>query len=725
MKKRTREIICVMIVICMMITSFSVINATNEVIGSNDTKIMELLDLLQEDEEERLSEKYLNTKITRFEVAVLSLRLKGLYDRAIDFRSHDNFKDVKNIDCKHGENILAYIKSNPQLGWKGIGDNKFNPNGLITAKSFYKVLLEILGYEQGKDFTWNNVFEFAKEKGMFKITDITEITNKHIAIGTVEALQANTKKGKKLINVLVEDVHTVLEKNAYRTGIYIPTDFKLESARALDANTLLMKFNKIVNLKGQDIKVFDSDNKEISIISMNLADEGKTVILTVPELKLDNEYKVKYNNFEKIVIPKVKVNKIEPKIESARAITSRKVEVIMNTNNINKDTLIASNFNIDNDCDITDMKIDYVKMKKNESKTVIILTVNRLRGGEPFTITSSKITSYKGKVGSSKITFAGIDVDVTAPKIKSVIPEGGYLVRVNFDEDNTLDEISAMDIENYEITPKLNIKKVKIDKNVKGTARKNDELSEEKNVVVLTTEDQIPGVTYTLKVKNLSDGIYTLKEDMATFIGEEKAKNQVVRRVLARSHEIVEVDFKYEANDTALDIYNYCVDGAVIKNALFIEDENGNVDRKRVMLIVSGLKKDIDYTLAIQPSIQDILGQELEEYEEFQFRSIGKIKYFTLKAIDRTSLKVQNIIDVKNVLNMTNLRCNAYSQYGSIEGNISVGISPDEENVIMKFRDGLDSNTTYTIEITRLRKVFDTIETTTTITFTTPKMNEW
>jgi hypothetical protein len=77
---------------------------------------------------------YLKTAPTRIQAAVMILRLKGLEDAAKAFTGTDNFADAK--DAAWAAPIMGYLKANPTVGFGGVGNDKFNPNGLMDAKSY-------------------------------------------------------------------------------------------------------------------------------------------------------------------------------------------------------------------------------------------------------------------------------------------------------------------------------------------------------------------------------------------------------------------------------------------------------------------------------------------------------------------------------------------------------------------------------------------------------------
>jgi len=194
---------------------------------------------------------YTATAPTRLQAAVMFLRLKGLEAEALAFTGEENFADG-NIAWAEGANLLAYLKANPQLGWQGDGTN-FNPNGAITAKEYYKVLLEALGYKQTTpevvgDFGWDNVLEFAAEKGLSKAAGVDSYTVNDLAIATVEALKLEMKEGGKTLVASLVEAGTIDKAAAIAADLYE------------DAATTEAKLDSVVGTANDKVEVtFDAD----------------------------------------------------------------------------------------------------------------------------------------------------------------------------------------------------------------------------------------------------------------------------------------------------------------------------------------------------------------------------------------------------------------------------------------------------------------------------------
>src|SRR5690606_26998701 len=178
LKKLLAVIVTVCILATMTVPAFA---------AASEAEICAALGILKGDSSAGVTDEYLAKDTQRFQAAILYLRLIGKEEEAKAFTGEENFDDAAEIYAG-GQRILAYLKANPDLGWIGIGGNKFDPTSTITAQMIYKVLLEALGYKQDVDFIYAEVLEKAAEVGLSKIADVEGLTNADMAVAIVEAL---------------------------------------------------------------------------------------------------------------------------------------------------------------------------------------------------------------------------------------------------------------------------------------------------------------------------------------------------------------------------------------------------------------------------------------------------------------------------------------------------------------------------------------------------------
>lgn len=439
--KNLKKVLALVLSLAMIVSTFTVSFAAEE---KTDAEICEALGMLQ-GEGNGVTDEYLAKSTTRFQAALMFLRLQGLEDEALAFEGTETFEDAEDLQWVAGRSVLAYLKANPELGWVGTGKG-FMPNGAITAQAYYKVMLEAIGYEYKVDFEWAEVLEFAATKGLVAAAEVEDFKNNDIAVVTVETLKAETSNGVKLINELVE-AGVINASDAELVDYVAPVTAKMTAAKAIDATTVMVSFDEAVEVSADDFAVVAGD-KEFAVSAVKSADAGKVAVLTVAELTVGSKYTVTSGEVSKTVVPTIKDDKTKPAIKEATCVTGEVVTVTFSTRNINKDTLVAENFSLNNDATVLSAELDMGAMKKAENvgNTILTLGVSGLKAGKAYTIKTSNVESYEGLVAdvdSSKATFAGKDKDTKAPKLAGAVSENGYQVLVTFTEDVKLDEATA------------------------------------------------------------------------------------------------------------------------------------------------------------------------------------------------------------------------------------------------------------------------------------------
>lgn len=139
-------------------TDISAANTTN----NTDTEIAKGLGLIKSDES---APEYLKSDIQRIQAAIMLLRLLGKEGEAQAFKGTENFKDA-NLLKGDTVNLLAYLKANPQYGFAGYENGNFGVKDKMLPQQLYKVLLTVMGFEQGKDFKYADVMKFAEARGL-------------------------------------------------------------------------------------------------------------------------------------------------------------------------------------------------------------------------------------------------------------------------------------------------------------------------------------------------------------------------------------------------------------------------------------------------------------------------------------------------------------------------------------------------------------------------------
>ena len=266
MKKMIALLMALMMVLS---TSLGVYAAPKSYQISPEAQALVAIGMLLGESSAGVTPEYLTKPMSRLTAAIMILRLKGICDGALTYTSKENFPDMQDCNWQGGKNIMAYLKANPQVGFKGDDTGKFRPNENMTEQEYYKVLLETLGYKTSTtqirgDFEWSNVLEFSRSIGVLPLGK-SIFTVGDLAIATVNTLKTNMKSGPKLIDSFVES-GKINRNIAIAYGLYTEPVVKLEilSAVAINSKVIEISINNEVNaIDSSAMTVKDSANNVI------------------------------------------------------------------------------------------------------------------------------------------------------------------------------------------------------------------------------------------------------------------------------------------------------------------------------------------------------------------------------------------------------------------------------------------------------------------------------
>ena len=387
---------------------------------------------------EGVTAAYLATTPDRLQGAIMFLRLKGLEDTAKAFVGADNFADVEGLNDTN-QAILAYLKANPELGFAGIGDNKFSPLTKMTAKEYYKVMLVALGYVYETDFTWANVLSFAATKGLVKNIDNETFTVNDLCIATVEALKATVKGGTDTLIAKLVDGGSIASATAVASGIYtaVAKTLEITSATADTLKTAKFVFNQELNSDTVKVDNFTGP----SLKAVKLLDDKKTVIVVLTDAKTEQ------SKTEDITVKNVKSAAGVTIVETKKTVTfvDNTIPVISGAVAKNAKTIVISasepmkaenqwttNFDkikIDGTgVTAASSTVDYVK------NTVTLNLVSILATGS-HKIEIAGLTDWANYTAVTQTYNFDVAADTTAPEITAGKVNNPNQIQVTFNED--------------------------------------------------------------------------------------------------------------------------------------------------------------------------------------------------------------------------------------------------------------------------------------------------
>lgn len=565
---------------------------------------------------------YVATAPTRLQAAVMFLRLKGLEAEALAFTGEDNFADG-NIAWAEGANLLAYLKANPQLGWVGDGTN-FNPNNTITAKEYYKVLLETLGYKQNTaevvgDFTWENVIEFAASKGLSKVAEVADYTVNDLAIATVEALKANVKDGETTLVASLVEAGKVDAAKAVAAGLYedaATTEAKLDTVSALGNAVVLVEFDADVEKafaenvanynvveKGTttavEVKAATLDATETTLVVLETAalTAGKAYTLTVGEVSV---------NFAGIA-----KDASAPEIDKVEGTDTERVVVTFTTSMDMATGLDAANYAI------AGVTVESVAWDDPDgARDAVELTTKGLVANKTYKVTVTNVKSADGVVLKSDSMNFVAKSDKKAPKLDDDNTDAltNTRILVTFSDDNEITKESAEDLANYKVTLGSGDTELEI-----TAAKLVEDANDDEKAVELTTVPQKGSQKYVVHVNNIVDTSVLAnkmtKEETATIYGERVDDEEpTYKSIEYLSDTLIQVTFDDDSRldfATAQDINNYSINNDIeVEKAEMLDADDA--DCMKVRLTVSELGDDKSYKVTVS-NVADEYGNAIDE----------------------------------------------------------------------------------------------------------------
>ena len=227
----------------------------------------------------------LDKKLTRAEAATFAVRILGQQLNVLLNAETYKKAAAKFPDVDTSLWYAPYVGYCAQAGiLSGDTTGKYRPDDYITEKSFIKIVLSILGYEMGTDYTWQNIYKKAYEVGL--VTDLSYISKEDDntefkRLDTVNLIYNSLtlkekKTGKELFYMLI-DSGIITKKDAVNLGfIEDAVETAIEQIIVFDNQTVTIIFNEPV--KGfDDIYIYKSLDEDLEL-DYDIAEFSETYI---------------------------------------------------------------------------------------------------------------------------------------------------------------------------------------------------------------------------------------------------------------------------------------------------------------------------------------------------------------------------------------------------------------------------------------------------------------
>lgn len=187
----------------------------------------------------------------------------------------------------------------------GYVDGSYGPNDNISEKAFLKIVLGALGYREGTDFAWNNVYQVALNVGLVteagyqtKRDDDKQYTRESVIKVLYNSLNLKKKDTKTTIvqNMIVEGAITK-EAAVSAHAIKDSVTTSVSAITPVNESRLSIKLNESVqNISAENIQIYESDNTAAKLGFSVESQLGVELVLKTSEQKPDKSYTVVISN---------------------------------------------------------------------------------------------------------------------------------------------------------------------------------------------------------------------------------------------------------------------------------------------------------------------------------------------------------------------------------------------------------------------------------------------
>lgn len=677
-----KKVLSLILAFAMVLSTITTVFAGAAATIGSDAKIISAIGVLSGDSAEGVTAEYLAKETTRIQAAIMYLRLQGLEKEALAYTGTANFKDANTMAWAGGKAVMAYLKANPELGWIGSEDGKFGPMDKITAKQYYKVMLESLGYRQvtasaDGDFEWANVLSFANSKGLNRIAGITSFTNNDLAIATVEALKVNVKGTKTTLAVKLVDAGIINKAAAIKVGLYegeAPAAALAEVDKAVAIGNTVVKvtFEDDVDKEAGDEGYYSIKGLSVSAAYITSPD---TVWLITSAQKAGTLYQLTAGN-KTVSFAGIAEVSGGPSITD---VTSEDVEEVVVAFDKNVDYTTATN-----PANYTIAGIEITKAEVSDGNEVT-LTTEGLKDGTSYTIKATGIKSIDGVVKKTSSDDFRTHLDKSAPRIDSTNTKAETNQRIILYFNEKVTEGSAEDLGNYAI--KVN--------ETNGAAL--DILSvvwdnDDENNVEITTEPMKRGTSYKLTVSNIADqrkaaNIMT-RADSWTFTGIRADDDEPeLSKIIAISKDKLVVEFTDASRideESVSDTGNYTfTKGTTTLDVDDVEVLKNETGLLRALVNVDAMEVGKTYELEVS-GIADEFGNEITEASKTVNPKAADFVSAALVGVDVNSKSSITLSFSKELDELSAENISNYSISGDIGAPLEATLADDGTTVTLK-----------------------------------------
>ncbi|HHW49514.1 MAG TPA: hypothetical protein GXX14_12995 [Clostridiaceae bacterium] len=298
---KKRIIISIVLVVSLFIACFLPAYAQGNLTTYEKAEVLNKLSILtgMGDGDYKLSEP-----IKRGQAATFIVRIMGKEEYVLSNKerySTTKFPDV--ISSQWYAPYVGYCSQNNIIS--GFEDGRFAPEDTINEQAFLKLMLEVLGYRNNIDYTWDTVYEKAYEIGLIDIEtyDARYIKNRLYTRGDVVNILynsltlVNNVTNIRVIDTLINE-GIVSPETAEELGFLEDSmETFIESVTPFGQNLITVYFNEeIEKPDDEDIEIYETNDITKSLTASVLSLTENQLIIQTSNQVPDRSYTIEFYN---------------------------------------------------------------------------------------------------------------------------------------------------------------------------------------------------------------------------------------------------------------------------------------------------------------------------------------------------------------------------------------------------------------------------------------------
>lgn len=617
------------------------------------------------------------------------------------------FADGKDV-TEYAKRVVAYSVQEGIIAGAKANDGKLfiKPKSAVTAARLATFLVKALGYELKGSWT-EAVAQLNEVEGSKIDAAATGDLTRDAAVGFLYGiLTAKTSEGKTVAEKLLAadaSLQSVLSKNSL---LPVNGTLAVDSAKAISNTKVEVKLKEAASATAADFAIVKKGTTTAVAVKEAAKESEKVFIIETEALVKGTAYTLTVNGAS-VNFTGISADTTAPKIVKATSPDTNTFKIEFTDKMDYATATDVANYT-------WDKSLKAVKAELNGDRNVVTLTTDAAKRNQTYKLTVANVKNTDGKIIVKDSRTIQAMEDKTAPKIISFKNQNNQMVIIKFQDTNGMKKDTLETVANYSI------------KDLVITNAKAYENDGKFDTVVLTTETQTRGKSYTLTIENLTDNSVLanpLGKQVRTFPGAPEDKVSPVvegnTQVKAENNTIVDITFK-EANAldaaTAEDVSNY----VITYNNQTLDVLSAKLDDKgypgaydgssTVTLTTAPQDIKVNYKLEIK-GVSDEFGNVIKQVGGkpvwFNFRGskvdtippyVEKVDYVNSNTVKLYFSEKLNSDTAKDPTN--------YEFNNDVGAPYKAGLS-DDKKVVTLTTETLDANKSYTITINGVEDRFE------------------